>query len=156
MTQAIQWQTKLFSQLTTNELYDCLKLRIDVFVVEQTCYYSDLDDIDKAPDVLHHFAYDGTNLVGYCRLLPPHLAYPNMSAIGRVIINGQYRGQNLGKTLMNSAIAKIHEYWPQNVCHISAQQHLSHFYNELGFEQVTDMYLEDGIPHIGMELQPSL
>lgn len=144
------WHLKTFSQLTTNELYDFLKLRIDVFVVEQTCYYSDLDDLDRDPQTRHLFAYDGDTIIAYCRVLAPDVVYKNESAIGRVIISDQYRGQKLAHTLMNNALQQVDTLWPEQSCHISAQQYLEQFYQSLGFVTIGDMYLEDGIPHLAM------
>lgn len=146
----MNWQIKTFSQLTTDELYDLLKLRIDVFVVEQTCYYPDLDNLDRNPEVRHIFCYENDNILGYCRLLPPNLVYPNESAISRVIISEQARGRKLGYELMTFANQHTDALWPEVSCHISAQQHLKGFYQSLGFEQISDMYLEDGIAHIAM------
>ncbi|NVK24923.1 MAG: GNAT family N-acetyltransferase [Gammaproteobacteria bacterium] len=150
----LNWKIKTFDQLTTNELYDLLKLRIDVFVVEQTCYYPDLDNLDRDSQTLHVFVYgeadQQNDMLAYCRVLAPKVVYPDESAIGRVIVAEQARGQKLGQQLMLTAIEHVEKNWPKYDCHISAQQHLSKFYQELGFEPITDMYLEDGIPHIGM------
>jgi len=146
----MDWHIKTFAQLSTDELYDLLKLRIDVFVVEQECYYSDLDDLDRHPDVRHIFSYSQGNIMSYCRLLPPGLVYEDESAIGRVIVSEKARGQKLGYKLMALANEQVDALWPNVSCHISAQQHLKAFYQSLGFEQISDMYLEDGIPHIAM------
>ena len=153
----LDWTIKSFAQLDTNELYDLIKLRIDVFVVEQDCPYSDLDGLDRESQTIHLFAYndDKTEIVAYCRILAPNVVYDNESAIGRVIVSESVRGQKVGIKLMQQAISKINELWPEFDCHISAQEHLSHFYQQLGFEQTTEMYLEDGIPHIGMRKNKS-
>lgn len=146
----MNWLTKSFSQLTTDELYDFLKLRIDVFVVEQACYYSDLDDLDRHPEVRHIFCYEDNEMLAYCRILPPGLAYEQESAIGRVIVSELARGRKLGYDLMKVANQQVDQLWPHHDCHISAQEHLKSFYQNLGFTQITEMYLEDNIPHIGM------
>lgn len=146
----MNWYSKTFSQLTTDELYDFLKLRVDVFVVEQECYYSDLDDLDRHSEVHHLFCYEDSKMLGYCRILPPGLVYNDESAIGRVIVSDLARGRKLGYELMALANQKVDEYWPQSNCHISAQEYLTAFYQKLGFEPITEMYLEDNIPHIGM------
>ena len=146
----MNWHCKTFADLSVDELYDFLKLRVDDFVVEQTCYYPDLEDLDRHPQVMHLFCYEQDTMLGYCRLLPPGLAYENESAIGRVVVSEQGRGQKLGYELMAKANAEVDQLWPEQNCHISAQEHLKNFYQKLGFEQVSDMYLEDGIPHIGM------
>lgn len=144
------WQIKKFNQLSLNELYDLLKLRIDVFVVEQTCYYPDLDDLDRDEDTHHVFLYQNNQMVAYCRLLAPDLVYKDESAIGRVAVAESSRNNQLGRKLMLEAISQVDRLWPHNTCHISAQQHLHDFYQSLGFKQISDMYLEDGIPHIAM------
>ena len=76
--------------------------------------------------------------------------YGNESAIGRVIVAPEFRGKQYGLILMQQALAQIDDIWSNVPCHISAQQHLAKFYQSLGFEQISDMYLEDGIPHISM------
>lgn len=150
MKKTLDWHVKRFDQLTTDELYDLLKLRIDVFVVEQECYYPDLDEIDRDPQTLHVFNYQQDTITSYCRILAPDVVYKNESAIGRVIVSDKFRGQNLGYELMREALTHTDKSWPTQTCHISAQQHLTKFYNTLGFDQISDMYLEDGIPHIAM------
>lgn len=149
----MDWYIKTFEQLNTNELYDLLKLRVDVFVVEQECFYPDLDDLDRISSTKHLFCYQNKKMVAYCRVLAPDIVYDNESAIGRVIISEDVRGQKLGYTLMEKAINVVNKHWPKHTCHISAQQHLHNFYQRLGFEQISEMYLEDGIPHIAMRRQ---
>lgn len=146
----MQWLVKSFEQLTTTELYDCLKLRSDVFVVEQDCVYPDLDDLDKHPDVKHVFIYQDKALAAYSRLLPPKLVYPDACAIGRVVVSSSARQQKLGRALMRASLEATQQAWPTWDCQISAQEYLLDFYFSLGFEQVSEMYLEDGIPHISM------
>jgi ElaA protein len=124
-----------------------------VFVVEQECYYPDLDDIDREPKTLHIFNYQEDKITSYCRVLAPDVAYEDESAIGRVIVSEKFRGQSLGYELMQQAIVQTDTLWPENTCHISAQEHLAKFYNSLGFKSISDMYLEDGIPHIAMRRQ---
>lgn len=144
------WQIKRFNQLTINELYDLLKLRIDVFVVEQTCYYPDLDDLDRHEETIHLMHYRDNALVAYCRILAPNVVYENESAIGRVVVASNYRHLKLGRELMQEALIQTKQHWPEHTCHISAQEHLKKFYQSLGFEQISEMYLEDDIPHIAM------
>lgn len=147
---AITWQIKPFEALTVYELYDILKYRSDVFVVEQDCVYSDMDDLDTRPDTLHLFGYEGDEFVGTCRLLAPTVAYDDYCAIGRVLISEPKRKRKLAEQMMRAAIVETQRRWPDVDCKISAQQHLEAFYQNLGFETVSDMYLEDGIPHISM------
>lgn len=150
MATTLNWQVKTFNQLTTNELYDFLKLRIDIFVVEQTCFYPDLDDHDRHPDTRHFFCYQNKKMTGYLRILPKGITYPEYISIGRVVISPSARGTGLGHKLMQAALTECQQCFAQETVKISAQEHLEKFYNQHGFERVTDMYLEDGIPHIGM------
>ena len=144
------WQVKTFQQLTLDELYDALKLRIDVFVVEQTCFYPDLDDLDRHPETLHLFNYSDNKIASYLRILPKGLSYNEYPSIGRVIIASHARGTGLGHQLMTKAIEVCQRSFPNQQIKISAQEHLEKFYNQHGFERVSKMYLEDGIPHISM------
>lgn len=145
-----QWQNKSFDALTNNELYDLLKLRIDVFVVEQECFYPDLDDLDRHPQTRHIFCYHNNLISAYVRILPKALSYPEYISIGRVIIAPQARGKGLGHELMSISLEACQQYFPNENIKISAQEHLEEFYQHHGFIRVTAMYLEDNIPHIGM------
>lgn len=150
MTLSIKWKHKPFQQLSVDELYDALKLRIDVFVVEQTCYYPDLDNNDRHPETIHLLGYDGDTLVAYLRILPPGVSYPEYTSIGRVATLKNYRGQGIGHPLIIKAIELSQKHWPNINIKISAQQHLEKYYQQHNFKTVTEMYLEDNIPHIGM------
>lgn len=150
MKTTIDWQVKRFKQLSLDELYDALKLRIDVFVVEQTCYYSDLDDLDRHPETLHLFCYQNNKMTAYLRILAPGQCYKNHPAIGRVIIEESARGTGLGHLLIKQAVDTCQKAFPQLIIKISAQEHLEKFYNQHGFTKCSEMYLEDGIPHISM------
>ncbi len=143
----IDWQTKTFNELTTDELFSILKLRQAIFVVEQECAYPDIDDTDKV--ALHFSGYIDEQLAAYVRLIKPGITY-DYASIGRVVVAPQYRGSGLGRTLMLAAIEKLEECYPGESQKIGAQQHLEPFYNSLGFKTISDMYLEDGIPHIDM------
>jgi len=147
---AVSWQAKHFQQLSIDELYDILKLRIDVFVVEQTCYYPDLDNIDRDIDTIHLFCYQEGNISAYLRILAKGQSYDEYISIGRVIVAKQARGTGLGHQLMAEALSLSKKYFPEEVIKISAQEHLESFYNKHGFERVSAMYLEDNIPHIAM------
>ncbi len=148
----MNWQIKPFAQLSVYELYDLLKARSDVFVVEQTCIYSDMDDIDQDASTLHVFGYQAKELVGTCRILAPGKVYEDKVAIGRVLIVASKRNQGLATSIMQAAIERCRADWPKVPIKISAQQHLEAFYQSLGFQTVSDMYLEDDIPHIAMVL----
>lgn len=149
-TNTVVWQNKTFAELSTNELYDLLKLRIDVFVVEQTCFYPDLDNHDRHPDTRHFFCYQNDTMCAYLRILPKGLTYQDYISIGRVVIVSSARGTGLGHDLMDAALIECKRSFAQDTVKISAQEHLEIFYNKHGFERVSDMYLEDDIPHIAM------
>lgn len=141
---------KNFEDLTVHELYDCIELREEIFVVEQQCIYRDADGKDKK--AIHLLCTDGSTLIAYCRILPPHVSYKE-AAIGRVVVKKEYRGKLLGKELMNHAKTLTRHLYPNTDIRISAQEYLLNFYTSLGFIPVSEMYLEDGIPHIEMLLQ---
>lgn len=146
----INWQLKHFNELSTDELYDLIRLRIDVFVVEQTCYYSDLDNLDRLPETLHLFHYQNGEIASYLRILPKGATYNDYISIGRVIIAQCARSQGIGHKLIVESLNACEKYFPGQHIKISAQEHLQGFYQKHGFETVSEGYLEDGIPHIGM------
>ena len=146
----IAWQVKHFKALNIDELYEILKLRIDVFVVEQTCFYADIDDIDRHKDTIHLFCYLEGKIAGYLRILAKGQSYRDYIAIGRVIVASHARGTGLGHQLMAEALTVCQQYFPDQQIKISAQEHLESFYGNHGFERVSAMYLEDDIPHIAM------
>ena len=146
----INWQLLSFTQLSTMQLYQMIKLRVDVFVVEQDCPYPELDDKDHAEGAFHLLGYDGEELVACARLLAEGISYPSAASIGRVATKESARGTGLGHELMQQALTNLESVWDDVPVQISAQEHLSQFYGEHGFVQCTEMYLEDGIPHIGM------
>lgn len=143
----IQWTVKPFSELNALQLYQILQLRIDIFMLEQNCLYPECDNKDLK--AVHLFGTHEEQIVAYARLLPEGVSYPDLS-IGRVVVHADYRKYGLGKELMRHAIA----YWaseaPTQSIRISGQQYLQRFYEDLGFETVSDVYLEDDIPHIEM------
>lgn len=149
----LNWQVKTFEQLTNNELYDALKLRIDVFVVEQTCYYPDLDDLDRDLNTLHVFSYQNNKMVAYLRILAKGICYPEYIAIGRVIIAPDARKHGYGNQLMQQALITCQQYFPKQNIKMSAQEHLEKYYQKHGFIRCSAMYLEDNIPHISMKLE---
>jgi ElaA protein len=146
----MNWQIKRFSELTLEQLYDLLKLRVDVFVVEQQCYYPELDNKDRHADTLHLFCYQQQTITAYLRILPKGVEYNDYLAIGRVIVASVTRGTGLGHQLMQQALTLCHQYWPTSHIKISAQQHLEPFYQQHGFVPCSTSYLEDNIPHIAM------
>ncbi|NMH66902.1 GNAT family N-acetyltransferase [Shewanella salipaludis] len=154
----LQWHSLRFDELTRDQLYELLKLRVDVFVVEQACPYPELDDKDRHPQTLHLLGVDAAGqLLAYARLLAPGLSYPQAS-IGRVAVAKAGRGSGLALALMQQAITLTQAAWPQQGIQIGAQDYLRHFYQKLGFMPHSQVYLEDGIPHLDMlfeEIQSS-
>jgi len=148
----ITWQLKPFVELTTIQLYQLLKIRVDVFVVEQTCPYPELDDKDHQKDVYHLLGYEGDKLAAYARLLPKGVSYPSVS-IGRVAISADHRGGGMGHQLLIEALRNCQSLWPNDSIEIGAQKYLTAFYKQYGFVQTSDSYLEDDIPHIDMMLE---
>ena len=142
----MKWKFKKFDELTTNELYEILKLRAEVFVVEQDCPYQDLDDKDKCAYHLFIEDEDGSTVIAVLRILPENIAYEDM-AIGRLIVKKSHRGQGLSKIMMQKAINFIIDDLGKKRIKLSGQAYLREFYEVLGFKRVSDIYLEDGIDH---------
>lgn len=147
----ISWSIKSFDELNKNELYDLLKLRSEVFVVEQNCVYQDIDDKDIKGT--HFFGQDGSDLIAYLRVTEAGVLYPNHISIGRVVIKKTHRNKKLGNEILANAIDFCRKKFPKTPIKISAQTHLKSFYNQLGFEFKGEAYLEDGIPHCAMYLE---
>ena len=138
---------KRFEALTTNELYAILRLRSEVFVVEQDCVYQDLDDKDKK--ALHVIGWYDNTIVAYTRIFDVKL-YFNEASIGRVVVDKKYRSKGFGIDIMIASINAIKKHYNQTQIKISAQTYLIKFYNNLGFKEQGKPYLEDGIPHTAM------
>jgi ElaA protein len=145
----MNWTLKTFDTLTVVELYELLKLRSAIFVVEQNCVFLDMDDKDR--DSLHLMAIEKDIISAYCRIVPPGVIYSEAS-IGRVITNAIARRSGLGKQLMQKAITETKILFPDTPIKIGAQLYLKKFYESFGFQQSGAVYLEDGIEHIIMYL----
>jgi ElaA protein len=143
----IQIEIKAFEELTTRELYGLLRLRSEVFVVEQDCVYQDIDGKDTK--ALHVIGTKEGEIVAYTRIFRAG-DYFDEASIGRVVVKKNQRKYGYGKEIMKDSIQAIYKNYKESVIRVSAQMHLERFYHELGFNQVGDGYLEDGIPHIGM------
>jgi ElaA protein len=130
-----------------DELHAILRLRVDVFVVEQNCAYPEIDGRD--PTAVHLFAMEPDGLLlCYARLLPPEEdGHPH---IGRVVVHPDHRGEQLGRAVMIEAITRCRSLFGPVPIALSAQAHLHRFYASLGFERISDEYMWDGIPHIDM------
>jgi ElaA protein len=145
----IKWVTKKFDELTPHELYTVLRLRTAVFVVEQQCIFQDMDDKDQFS--YHLLGWQNDELAAYTRLVPPGTIYSEPS-IGRVVTSPSARGKGAGRALMLASIRETVRLFGNQPVRIGAQLYLQKFYSELGFLQVSDTYIEDGIPHIEMVL----
>ena len=143
----MNWILKDFDSLTPQELYAILRLRSEVFVVEQNCVFLDMDDVDQQ---CHHLmGWEEELLLAYTRLVPPGLSYEEAS-IGRVVTSPAGRGNGMGKTLIEKSIEGVCNLYGKGSIKIGAQFYLKKFYTSFGFEQVGDIYDEDGIEHIKM------
>ena len=149
---SIDWKYKPFSDLTPGELYTILRLRNEVFVVEQNCVFQDADNKDQ---LSHHImGWNNDILVAYARLVPAGISYSEPS-IGRVVTSPNARSLGMGKELMRQAISILYATWGKTNIKIGAQLYLEQFYNSFGFQRTSEIYLEDGIDHIEMVLQNS-
>lgn len=143
----VSWRIKSFETLLPEELYQLLRLRSEVFVVEQQCVFLDQDNKDQ--ESLHVMGFIENQLVVYVRILPPGLAYEEPS-IGRVVSSPSIRRSGVGRILMEKAIELTTLMYAGKNIRIGAQFYLTTFYGSLGFEPQGDIYLEDGIDHIEM------
>jgi len=146
---SVTWHCLHHRELDTATLYELLALRTQVFVVEQNCPYLETDGQDLIGDTCHLLARDESGLVGYLRLLDPQRMNGEV-VIGRVLTAERARGSGLGHRLMERGLVECGQRWPGVPVYLSAQAHLQGYYGRYGFVAVTEVYLEDGIPHIGM------
>jgi ElaA protein len=143
----VVWKIKSFEKLTMKELYAILKIRQEVFIVEQTCYYLDADGYDEK--AIHIWGEKNAEIVAYCRIFEPKIKYSE-SSLGRVLTNPSYRNLKLGKVLLKIALNTIEVKFNTTQVRISAQDYLLRFYSEFGFISTGVEYLEDDIPHTEM------
>ena len=136
-----------FDSISKKQLYDILSLRQRVFIIEQDCFYEDLDYFDY--DANHLLAYKGKNLIGYSRVFPPGIKYFSAS-IGRIVVDKKFRSKGYGKMITIESTEFIKNNFPNSEISISAQFRLVHFYENLGFKTEGSVYLEDNIDHIKM------
>ncbi len=148
MNKEIKWQVNSFEELNIHTLYKIMRLRSEVFVLEQKSIYLDLDNKDQK--ALHLQGYIDDELIAYCRLFYPG-DYLDEACIGRVVTPQKYRKYRYGWQLLEKAIKVIEEQMHESVITISAQLYLKGFYESHGFKQISEEYLEDGIPHIRMK-----
>ena len=142
-----QWQTSAFAELDTAQLYAALRLRQEIFVVEQNCAYLDLDNLDLK--AVHMLCWHEGDLLAYQRCLAPGDHFSE-SALGRIAVNVTARGRELGRELVKRGISHNLRRWPGQSIRINAQAYLEIFYSSLGFIAEGEIFDEDGIPHIHM------
>ena len=145
----INWTNKKFSELRPDELYAILRLRSEVFVVEQNCVFLDMDHKDE---VSHHLmGWEENNLAAYARIVPPGISYREFS-IGRIVSSPIVRRQGIGRVLVSKSIELAYTLHGKGVIRIGAQNYLRGFYESFGFKKASEIYLEDDIEHIEMLL----
>ena len=140
-------EIRSFDQLSVEELYNVLRLRSEIFVVEQDCVYQDIDGKDER--ALHILGYEDGILVAYARCFKPGLHFKE-AGIGRILVRENYRRFGYGHKITQAAIQAVLEKYKADKIKISAQTYLVIFYERHGFQTIGDRYLEDGIPHIAM------
>jgi len=141
------WTCKAFAELTAAELYAILRLRSEVFVVEQRCVFLDMDDKDQ---YCHHLmGWRGDVLAGYSRIVPAGVSYVE-SSVGRIVTSPALRGHGIGRALISQSVHTLYMLYGKQPIRIGAQFYLLQFYQSLGFVQKGEIYLEDGIEHVQM------
>jgi ElaA protein len=141
------WICKAFDELTAVELYAILRLRSEVFVVEQNCVFLDMDDKDQY--CYHLMGWSGDILAGYSRIVPAGISYVE-SSIGRIVTSPVLRGHGIGRELIRQSVHTLYTLYGKQPIRIGAQYYLLKFYESLGFVQKGEIYLEDGIEHVQM------
>ncbi|MCB0280682.1 MAG: GNAT family N-acetyltransferase [Calditrichaeota bacterium] len=155
MRDKINWIAKRIDQLNPRDLLDLLRLRQDIFIIEQRCIYPDIDSYDYL--AVHFIGRRKTDdqLIAYSRLLPGNSKYEYPS-IGRIVIAKEVRGQKLGQFLINESINYCQKLYPESAISIGAQLELETYYQQFGFKRCSEPYDDDGILHIDMILIPTL
>ncbi len=141
----VQVRTAHFAELDPSTLYELLRLRAEVFVVEQNCAFQDLDGRDREPSTIHLWLERDGEVLGYARVLPG----PQVTEIGRIVTPAAQRGNGVGARLMREAMQRI-----GGPIHLKAQARLAEWYEQFGFEVAGTPFLEDGIAHIPMRYEP--
>ena len=139
-----------FDSISKEQLYDVLSLRQRVFIIEQDCFYEDLDYCDQEAN--HLLLYKDNKLIGYSRVFAPGIKY-DAASIGRIVTDLGFRGKGYGKDITQESIQFLKNNYPGSNISISAQYRLVDFYKDLGFEREGSVYLEDDIDHIKMTLK---
>ncbi len=145
----ITWRCLAFNELSTDQLFELLKLRQDIFVLEQQCLYPDIDEKDRSSHHLLGYYENSSNLVAYLRIVCPGMSYREPS-LGRVAVAKAIRRNGMGEILVERGVQELRKLYPDTRIQIGAQYYLKQFYESAGFETSGETYLEDGIPHIDM------
>lgn len=143
----VEWSMVSWEELSKTELYDVLSLRSEVFVVEQTCIYQDIDQKDKK--AYHVLGKQNNQIVAYTRIFAQG-DYFKETSFGRAVTSPKIRGKGLGHALVKQTLSYMNQLFSKQTIKISAQAHLLPFYSKHGFQAEGETYLEDGIPHIAM------
>lgn len=141
---------KKFNELTLDELYEILKLRSEVFVVEQKCIYNDIDGKDLTSS--HIMIKENGKIKAYLRALQPGVSYEDAS-LGRVLVSPDARGKGYAKVIVTKGVEYILNNFNTTKITIGAQEYLKNFYSEIGFKPISEVYDEDGIPHLDMTFE---
>lgn len=141
------WHFKSFNDLSPFELYEILRLRNEVFIIEQNCIYNECDNKDL--ESYHLWCSLEGKIIGYCRLVPPEVSYSEPS-FGRIVSHPDYRNLKLGHLMLGFVNQIVKNYYKTSSIRISAQVYLRNFYESYGFRQVSEEYLEDNLPHMEM------
>ena len=145
---SVTWQCRHFSKLSIEQVYEILRARNEVFVVEQNCPYQDCDNKDL--DAMHITGHIENNLVAYTRIISPGISFPGAASIGRVLTTPNARKKEIGKGLMKYSIEQCENLYQNFPIIIAAQLYLEKFYMEFGFNRSSENFLEDNIPHLLM------
>jgi len=143
----MQYITKKFDELTSKELHDILKLRQDIFIIEQNCIYPDIDNNDEG--AYHLLAMEDGKVIGCARILNKGVTFDE-AAIGRVVVPESHRGRGIAKEMMLRAMAFVRDEMKETRIKLSAQTYIVPLYEAVGFHIVSEEYLEDDIPHVDM------
>lgn len=143
----MEWKIKRYKELTIEEIYNILKVRCEVFIVEQQCPYQDCDGKDER--AYHLFLENNEDIIAYLRILEKGVSYEEVS-IGRFLVAKNYRKKGIAREMLTKGINFIEESLNETSIRISGQVYLKEFYESHGFKIVSDIYLEDNIPHVEM------
>ena len=147
MSDAVVWTSRPFAELSPHDVHDLLRLRQDVFVIEQDCIFHEIDGRD--PLAVHVLGRRGDHLVAYARVFAPGIVGPEAS-IGRIVTDPAARGSGLGHALFRESLRVVERIAPGAPVRLAAQHHLERFYGGYGFVGVGEKYIEDGIFHLDM------